>query len=57
MDLLQKHGHLKHNREKSLAQREEAEQQYQKSQEGTSRLLSSPNTQAIGEFGANDAVI
>lgn len=34
MDLLQKHGHLKHDHRKSVAQKEEAEQQHHKTQQG-----------------------
>jgi hypothetical protein len=34
MDLLQKYGHLKHDRRKSLAQKEEAEQRHHQTQQG-----------------------
>lgn len=40
MDLLQKHGHLKHDRRKSAAQKEEAEQRHQQTQQGMSLSLS-----------------
>jgi hypothetical protein len=34
MDLLQKHGHLKHDHRKSTAQKEETEQRHQQTQQG-----------------------
>jgi hypothetical protein len=40
MDLLQKHGHLKHDRRKSQSQKEEAEQQHHKTQQGVPLLPS-----------------
>ncbi|RHZ50286.1 hypothetical protein CDV55_100280 [Aspergillus turcosus] len=39
MDLLQKHGHLKHDRRKSQTQKEEAEQQHHKTQQEINELL------------------
>ncbi|KAF7121826.1 hypothetical protein CNMCM5793_009379 [Aspergillus hiratsukae] len=39
MDLLQKHGHLKHDRRKSQSQKEEAEQRHQKTQQEINELL------------------
>ncbi|GIJ88283.1 hypothetical protein Asppvi_007203 [Aspergillus pseudoviridinutans] len=39
MDLLQKYGHLKHDRRKSLAQKEEAEQRRHQAQQEFNELL------------------
>ncbi|KAH2767096.1 hypothetical protein KXV52_009379 [Aspergillus fumigatus] len=39
MDLLQKHGHLKHDRRKSSARKEEAELRHQQTQQQFNELL------------------
>ncbi|EAW20564.1 uncharacterized protein NFIA_029960 [Aspergillus fischeri NRRL 181] len=39
MDLLQKHGHLKHDRRKSTARKEETEQRHQQTQQQFNELL------------------